>query len=399
MRFVQLAAAAGAAAFAALAAGLPARAQTAEPIKIGVPMPLTGVLGGAGQFIAAGIRFAAEEANKSGGVLGRPIELLIEDTKSEPNTAATIASKMATQDKVYAFVGGYGSTADFALLQSVKRYDPIFVHAASSSVRLEQAFGKEPWYHHVYIWDYHRQKAATAFFESIQPKPETVALAYEDGLYGSDAAKYSEEYMAKAGFKLVMKEPFKSGSPDFSPILNRVKALNPDVFFVVAYSGDNIQIVRQARSLNIRPKLTMTVNAGEKRSDFGDFGEGIANIGEWAREQRTEGLEPFITRFEAFLPSGATLQASMVQGYTSMYTLIGAIKKAGSLDRDAVLKALGETTYDTPYGKLQYKPSDGGALHQLLSNENMIVVQYRAQGQEVVWPPEKANGKLVYPAP
>src|SRR5690606_1218112 len=107
-----------------------------EPVKIGVPMPLTGFLSQAGQLILTGIRYAAEEANRNGGVLGRQLELLVEDTKGEPNTSATIATKMATQDEVYAFVGGFGSTADFALLQSVKRYNPIFVHPASSSVRL-----------------------------------------------------------------------------------------------------------------------------------------------------------------------------------------------------------------------------------------------------------------------
>ena len=182
-----------AAAFASLAIArpLPANAQAAgEPIKIGVPMPLTGTLAGAGNLIALGIRYSAEEANKTGGVLGHKIDLLIEDTKSEPNSAATTGAKMAAQDKVYAFVGGYGSTSDFALLQSIKRFNPIFIHPASSSVKLEQAFGKEPGYFHVYIWDYNRQKAAAAFLTSVSPKVETVAIAYEDGLYGSDAAFY-----------------------------------------------------------------------------------------------------------------------------------------------------------------------------------------------------------------
>jgi branched-chain amino acid transport system substrate-binding protein len=376
-----------------------ARAQTAqgEPLLIGVPVPLSGVLAQGGQVILAGVQYAADLANKRSGVMGRPIKLLIEDTKSEPNTAATVASKMASEDKVYAFVGGYGSTADFAMLQSLRRYKTIFIHTASSSVRLEQAFGKEPWYHHVYIWDYHRQIAAVSFFNAINPKPKTVALAYEDGLYGSDAAKYAEQYIKAGGFEIVMKEPFKSGSPDFSPILTRVKSLNPDVFFSIGYSGDNVQLIRQEASLGIRPKLSVVVTAGDKRSDYGDFGENTAVIAEWSAEAKVPGNEAFVKQVLADTKM-TTIAPPFLQGFVGMNSLISSIEVAKSFDAAAVMKALDETTFETPYGKLKYQPSEGGALHQLLSNENMVLIQFRKDGEQVVLPAEKANGSLVYPA-
>jgi branched-chain amino acid transport system substrate-binding protein len=376
-----------------------ARAQTAqgEPLLIGVPVPLSGVLAQGGQVILAGVQYAADLANKRGGVMGRPIKLLIEDTKSEPNTAATVASKMASEDKVYAFVGGYGSTADFAMLQSVRRYKTVFIHTASSSVRLEQAFGKEPWYYHVYIWDYHRQIAAVSFFNAMDPKPKTVALAYEDGLYGSDAAKYAEQYIKAGGFKIVMKEPFKSGSPDFSPILTRVKSLNPDVFFSIGYSGDNVQLIRQEASLGIKPKLSVVVSAGDKRSDYGDFGENTAVIAEWSAEEKVPGNEAFVKQVLADTKM-TTIAPPFLQGFVGMNSLITSIEAAKSFDTTAVMKALEQTTFETPYGKLKYQPSEGGALHQLLSNENMVLIQFRKDGEQVVLPAAMANGSLVYPA-
>lgn len=399
MRFVKrLAAGAAALGIAALTmtGPTPAAAQTAEPIRIGVPLPLTGVLAVGGQTILAGVQFAADEINAAGGLLGRPVSLLIEDTKSEPNTAATIASKMVTEDKVYAFVGGYGSTADFALLSSVRRYKPLFIHTGSSSVKLEKTFGTEDWYYHIYIWDYHRQKAASSFLASIDPKVKTVALAYEDGLYGADAAKYAEEYLTKAGIKLVMKEPFKSGSPDFSPVLTRVKSLNPDAFFSVGYSGDNLQLVRQMKSLGIKPKLTMVVSAGDRRADYGDMSEGLTVITEWSTADRTPAAAELIRKVEA---KGQTIAPVFPQGYTGMMTLAKAIESAGTLDQDKVRKVLSTATFDTPYGKIGYRPSEGGGLHQLLSDETMVIVQHRKEGEEVVYPPAKASGKLVYPAP
>jgi branched-chain amino acid transport system substrate-binding protein len=112
--------AAGAAFAGAALAATVALGQQA-PIKIGVPLPLTGGLAGAGNQLLWGIQYAAGEVNDAGGLFGRKIELVVEDTKGEPNTTASVAAKLASQDKVDAFVGGFGSTADFARLSAVQR--------------------------------------------------------------------------------------------------------------------------------------------------------------------------------------------------------------------------------------------------------------------------------------
>jgi branched-chain amino acid transport system substrate-binding protein len=375
---------------------VPAGAQSQAPIQIGVPMPMTGALAQAGQLQVGGMRYAVEEANKAGGVLGRKLELVIEDTKGEPNTAATVGVKLQTQNKVVAFVGGYGSTESAALLQALKRYQPIFVHIGGSASRLEELFGAEPWYFHVYIWDYYRTMAIRDFLESLTPRPTTVAIAYEDGLFGSGAAEQSDTYLVPAGFKVVMKEPFKSGSPDFSPILTRVKALNPDAFLFVGYSGDSIQMARQAKNLSIRPKLSMIVAAGEKRSDFGDFGEGIVQIGEYSPVQRSPGNKEWVTQVEKDLGAGSA-QTVFAQGYTAMRTLIDSIKKANSLERDKIIQALQTTTFNVPHGQLKYTPSEKGGKHQLFTNKGAVAIQFTEKGEEVVWPAEKASAKAIYP--
>jgi branched-chain amino acid transport system substrate-binding protein len=386
---------AGAAAIVA-ATALPALAQGGPPIKIGVPLPLTGGLAGAGTQLQWGIQYAANEANAAGGLFGRKIELIIEDTKGEPNTSATVAAKLGGQDKVDAVVGGFGSTADFALLSAIQRYNLIFVHPGSSSVRLEENFGKFPWYFHVYIWDYHRQKAAVNFFKSV-PGLKTVAIAYEDKLYGTDGSKFTQQYAKEAGLEVVMNEPFRAGTPDFSPILNRVKSLDPDVLFIIGYSGDNLQVARQAQQLGIKPKLIVTQGAGEKRSDYGPAGDGVMVLDLWSSKQKTPGLAEWVKKANA--ARGGEVVSTAVQGYVAMQTLIDAAKAAGKWDRDAIIAKMSETTFDTPYGKVKYGPSDLGGLHQLITEKTMIAVQYQPNdGFEVVWPADKAAAKLHYPA-
>ena len=384
------------AAVMATAMALPAQAQDGSPIRIGVPLPLTGPLAGAGTQLQWGIEYAAKEANDAGGVFGRQLELIIEDTKGEPNTSATVAAKLGGQDKVDAVVGGFGSTSDFALLSAIQRYEPIFVHPGSSSVRLEENFGKNPWYFHVYIWDYHRQKAAVNFFKSV-PGLKTVAIAYEDKLYGTDGSKFTEKFAKEAGLEVVMNEPFRAGTPDFSPILNRVKALDPDVLFVIGYSGDNLQVARQSQQLGIKPKLIVTQGAGEKRSDFVDAGDGVVVLDLWSSKQTTPGLAEWVKKAEA--ARGGEVVSTAVQGYVAMRTLIDAAEAAGKWDKDTIIAKLSEMTFDTPYGKVKYGPSDLGGLHQLITEKTMIAVQYAPGGGfDVVWPEDKAAAKLVYPA-
>ncbi len=379
-----------------LAAALPAKAQGEPPIRIGVPLPLTGGLAGAGTQLLWGIQYAAGEVNAQGGLLGRKLELIVEDTKGESNTSATVAAKLGGQDKVDAVVGGFGSTSDFALLSAIQRYNTIFIHPGSSSVRLEESFGKNPWYFHVYIWDYHRQKAAVNFFKSV-PGLKTVAIAYEDKLYGTDGSKFTQKFAKEAGLDVVMNEPFRAGSPDFSPILNRVKALDPDVLFVIGYSGDNLQIARQAQQLAIKPKLLVTQGAGEKRSDYGAAGDGVVVLDLWSSKQKTPGLAEWVRKADA--ARGGEVVSTAVQGYAAMQTLIDAAKAAGKWDRDAIIAKLAGSEFSTPYGKVKYEPSDLGGLHQLITEKTMIAVQYQANdGFEVVWPAEKAAAPLRYPA-
>lgn len=385
---------AGAAAIAA-ATALPALAQGGPPIRIGVPLPLTGGLAGAGAQLQWGIEYAAKEANAAGGLFGRKLELVIEDTKGEPNTSATVAAKLGGQDKVDAVVGGFGSTADFALLSAIQNYNLIFVHPGSSSVRLEENFGKYPWYFHVYIWDYHRQKAAVNFFKSV-PGLKTVAVAYEDKLYGTDGSKFTLQYAKEAGLEVVMNEPFRAGTPDFSPILNRVKTLDPDVLFIIGYSGDNLQVARQAQQLGIKPKLIVTQGAGEKRSDYGPAGDGVIVLDLWSSKQTTPGLAEWVKKANA--ARGGEVVSTAVQGYVAMQTLIDAAKAAGKWDRDAIIAKLSGTTFDTPYGKVKYGSSDMGGKNQLITEKTMIAVQYQSgDGFEVVWPSDKAAAKLKYP--
>ena len=109
----------------------PAAAQ--ETIKIGVNQPLTGVVAAAGNMVTAGTKIAAEQINAKGGILGKKLELIIEDNKSNPTEAAAVAEKLITRDKVPALVGAWSSTYTLAVMPKLLEYQvPMVVETSSA---------------------------------------------------------------------------------------------------------------------------------------------------------------------------------------------------------------------------------------------------------------------------
>jgi branched-chain amino acid transport system substrate-binding protein len=363
-----------------------------DSIKIGVPLPLTGIMAETGQHFLTGMQFAVFEANQKGGVLGKKIEIIAEDTKGEINTAGSVAEKLITKNEVFALVGGYGSTVDFGMLQSIKSYEPLFVHAGSSTVKLEETFGNLDWYFHIYIWDYHRQAAIAKFLASLKPQIKTVAMIYEDGLFGKTSYEYAQKYLKEYGLELVLAEPFKSGSADFSGILNKAKSVKPDILYWVAYTGDNIQIARQCKTLMFNPKLKIYVGSGSVATDFGDSGDKLCVLDIWAPKMKVDGLDSWIKNFNGYKPNYNVVMAS-AQGYTAMSVLLQSIEKAGKLNKKEVESKLGESSFWTPFGNVKFQPTNK-ARHNLMNENTMIMVQYQKTGEEVVYPSNFASSKV-----
>src|SRR5512133_263140 len=120
------------AATALLSAGLVGHAG-AQTIKIGVNEPLTGPFAASGTYVVNGAKIAADEINAKGGVLGKKIELVIEDNKSNPTEAAAVAEKLITSDKTPVMMGAWGSSLTLAVMPKLMDYKvPMLVETSSS---------------------------------------------------------------------------------------------------------------------------------------------------------------------------------------------------------------------------------------------------------------------------
>lgn len=125
--------AATATAFALAMLGSTAFAQT---IKIGVNEPLTGAFAASGTYVVNGAKIAADEINAKGGVLGKKIELVIEDNKSNPTEAAAVAEKLITRDKTPVLLGAWGSSLTLAVMPKLVEYETAMVVETSSASKI-----------------------------------------------------------------------------------------------------------------------------------------------------------------------------------------------------------------------------------------------------------------------
>ncbi len=370
-----------------------------DSVKIGAVLPLSkAAFAQAGEEQRRGLLMALEEVNQAGGVLGKKIELIIEDDTGEPSVGIGAAEKLLTRDKVVALIGGYSSTITFAQMNAIQRLEPFVAWVGASSTKVENEFGPKRWFFHYHPWDYHRQSTIRDFLLSISPRPKTVAVAYEDGIYGTTSRDYVVKYLKEKGFEIVFDERFKSGSSDFTPMLTKIKRTNPEIFYWVAYAGDTTLIMKQAKEIDFNPKLFLSVaiNFPQYKDSLGATGDYVAGVDVWIPGMKLPEAVKWMEKFKKAYP-GRTPEYWAPLAYTNLMTVVDAIKRAGSTDKEKLVAAMEKTDYNSPLGRITFKKSEEGGLHQAIDEQ--IITQWQAGVSQVVYPANKATGKLIYPAP
>ena len=370
-----------------------------DTIKIGSVLPLSKAsFAQAGEEQRRGQLMALEEINQAGGVLGKKVELIIEDDTGEPSVGITAVEKLLTRDKVVALIGGYSSTITFAQLNAIQRLEPFCPWVGASSTKVEHEFGPKRWFFHYHPWDYHRQSTIRDFLLTISPKPKTIAITYEDGIYGTTSRDYAVRYLKEKGFDIVFDERLKSGSSDFTPMLTKIKKTNPDVLYWIAYAGDTTLIMKQAKEIDLNPKLFLSVaiNFPQYKESLGATGDWVAGVDVWIPGMKLPETVKWMEKFKKAYP-GRTPEYFAPLAYTNLMTVVDAIKRAGSTEKEKLIEAMEKTDYNSPLGRITFKKSEEGGLHQALDEQ--IITQWQAGVSYVVWPAHKTTGKLIYPTP
>jgi branched-chain amino acid transport system substrate-binding protein len=373
------------------------------PIKIGASMSTTGTNAALGQNQLRGYQLCVKHANEKGGVLGRKLELVSYDDGSDPGAAVRLYEKLITQDKVNLLLGPYGSPITDAVADVNEKYKMPMV--STNSVTSIHKKGRK--------FIFSTFSPAEVYLEGLidlaaRKGLKTVALIVSDDLSGRARIQPTIESAKKKGLQVVFAEVYAPGTTDFSAILTKVRAANPDVLGGSTRFEDAVAITRQMKALNVNPKMYGLITGVDTHKFYEALGrdaEFIYGATQWLPELvelRAGGLIPigrqypgareFVESYRKEFP-GADLSYHSASGYGACEILVAAVRHVGSLDRDKVRAAILKADQNTVFGA--FRVDQGGAQ----TAHKMVMFQWQDGKKVIVWPEELASSAGRFPTP
>jgi len=332
-------------AFASLLAfsGCGPQAPDAPPatIKIGNLASTTGKDATYGQSSTRATRLAIDEINAAGGVLGKPVELIFEDTQSKPGEAALVVKKLVTRDHVVALIGEIISSRSLEaanVAQSLKI--PMLTPTATNPA----VTATGDYIFRACFIDPFQGKILAKFAQEDLGSKRAAILTSTSSSYSTGLAQVFRQHYPLAGGEIVADLKFSEGDKDFKAQLTAIRAAKPDVLFVPAYYTEAALIAKQARELG----LTIPLLGGdgweapELFEIAGDAVNGCYYSTHFSAGSTDPKIVDFVARYRARY-DGAAPDCMAALGYDATYLMVDAIRRAGSTEPEKIKAALAET--------------------------------------------------------
>ncbi|HET7850801.1 MAG TPA: ABC transporter substrate-binding protein [Pseudolabrys sp.] len=342
---------------AILVGGAITGASAQDTIKIGVTQPLTGAFAASGNYVAQGTRIAEEEINKAGGVLGKKIQLIIEDNKSNPTEAVTTVEKLIEKDKVPLLIGAWSSTLTLAVMPKLEEYKVPMIVETSSSGKITRSGNP-----YVFRISPTSEMEATAFQPiAKQMRIKKAAFLYTNNDFGIGSADEYGKMLKANGVEIGPRETMDPAATDFSAQLAKIKASGADTLFVTTAVEQLTLILKQAKEQQLKVRV---VSCGGSNSpdqvvaQAGAAAEGSYHttfFPPWFPEITTnpEVSKRYMADWKkhGFNVGGLT---EGYRGYDAVYVAAAAIKAAGKPDPEAIRKALWGVHVKGVYGDIHF---------------------------------------------
>jgi branched-chain amino acid transport system substrate-binding protein len=319
---------------AAVAAG------AAEPIRIGEFEGLTGREGGLGQECRKGYQLALETINARGGVLGRPLELIVEDTQSKAGESATAVRKLISRDKVVALLSGGTSTNAMEAAPLAEAAKVPLVASASTNPRVTE-MGTYT-FRVCFIDPF--QGAVLAKFARENLKARRIALLTAvNSPYSIGLSRTFRDAFTAAGGQIAVEQKYSDGDKEFRAQLTAIKAANVDGIFLPGYFAEAALVCQQAQAFGL--KLPIFGGDGWQSPDLTKLGgkavEGTYFATHFSPEENTPVVQEFAGRFRA--KHRETPSAGAALGYDTLMLVADALQRAGTTEGPKLRAALAAT--------------------------------------------------------
>ncbi len=369
---------------AALILAVPMAADAQKPIKVGMPIPLSGPPALFGDPASKGAMMYVEEINAKGGVLGRKVELLVRDSKADANEAVRQARELILKDNVDFLVGTLTSAEGPAVSVVAKENKIVFIAPIPKTDQLTAPDKLHPYVFRVAANTTMEGRSAA---EIVAKWPVTkIATISFDYAYGQDVTRSFVEHLKKIkpSVQIVDQQWPKLGEQDYNPFINAQMAKKPEAVVSSIWGGFFVTFSKQAKALGYFDAIKYNfIGLGEAGSPETTKSMGADYpVGIWGNsydafywEDNPGAHKDYTARISKYLKDEYP-SSWAIQGYIGMQFLVEAIKKANSTDSDKVSKALLGLGVDTPVGKLTIREKDHQANRGQLYGKTVKDAKY-----------------------
>jgi branched-chain amino acid transport system substrate-binding protein len=366
----------------------PGLGQQPEPVKIGVIQPLSGPVAASGNYVRMGAEIARDGINARGGVLGRPVLLLIEDNKSDPKEAATAAEKLIVRDKVPVIMGAWGSSMTLAAMPKLEEYGVPMVVETSSAASITKR--GNPWVFRISPPSEMEALGLEKYLKDLGIKKADFLAVNTD--WGRGAVTAFGDLLKRSGAAVGAAEFMDQAATDMSAQLTKIRADNGDTLFLTTSVEQITLVLKQAQEQRVARKIITTGGSSSPTQlikQAGGAAEGTYHILfflPWFPEAMPDGklAKAFVDEWNkrGFPFEGLT---EGFRGHDGILTAAEAVKLAGKPDPKAVREALWKVSLMGVNGPIKFEKDGPAGKESGQSKPSIFIVQIK-------------DGKIALPA-
>ena len=366
----------------------------AGPVRVGVLVHLTGDLSEFGQMQRKSMMIALENIRKREAD-SISIVPVFRDTPADPGKVRAVVNDLVSTKGVSIITAGMTSTTAWvAASQAQSLGIPFLICTASADKITEQGWK--------YVFrlnpPFSEYGNAMLWFLSEIARPKTVAILREEGFSGLLSSDNLSERCQKSGYEIVLNYLYKKDTKDFEPVLNKIKKKNPDVIAMGAFLNSAVRLIRQCRELRVTPRIFMGLGGGFTLPQFGELcgnaADFVCSITIWHPSVPYPGgrqyYDTYLERYHCH-PDYHGAEA-----YAAMQVVADVLKRTPSLDPEDIRASLLATDMTTIIGRVKFV-SYGNKMQQ--NRLPTYLLQWEGGRMSLVWPPDLASRKYVYPFP
>jgi branched-chain amino acid transport system substrate-binding protein len=340
-----------------------------QSIKIGLSGPFTGGSAAMGVSMRDGVKLAAEEINKAGGVMGRKIQLVERDDEAKNELGVQIAQELINKEQVVATVGFINTGVALASHRFYQEAEiPVMNNVATGSLVTKQFAGGDHKFNYIFRNSANDTIQSAMVADAVKKAGYTkVAIIADSTNYGQLGRADLVKALAERGMKPVAEEKFNIGDTDMTAQALRAKDAGADVVLTYAIGPELAQTVNAIVKLGWKVPVmgSWTLSMASFIDAAGANGEGVMMPQTFIQAPTTPKRKSFIETYQkAYNVDRIPSPVSAAQGYDSMYLLAAAIAQAKSTDGRKIREALEDlgtkvegvvTTYDRPFSKTDHE--------------------------------------------